>query len=503
MENVQQLRNVAEVTAPETNTRQPCNIEAEQALLGAILSNNDVFTAISDTIDTQHFYDPVHRDIFELLSNRINRNSFASPVTLKNFAEKISGLSDLGGIDYLFKLADSAISIHACKDFAKEIFDLARRRDLIALGSDLADKAREIDTKSTVGDLIEESEQQLFQLSESGQRTTGFQSFLKSTIASVEIAKKAANSFKGLAGLATGFVDLDKKLGGLQPSDLLIVAGRPSMGKTALATNIAFNVAKNFNKYGRTNDASSAEGGYVGFFSLEMSSDQLCTRILSEHSQVMATQLRRGQLKNPDFRRFTDSARELQQLPLFIDDTPALTIAQLATRARRQKEMHGLDLLIVDYLQLVHPTSQRNSVVHEVSEISRGLKAIAKNLNIPVIAISQLSRQVEQRDDKRPQLSDLRDSGSIEQDADVVMFVYRQAYYEERKKPEESDQAEMAKWTDKMEKISRKAEVIIGKQRHGPIGTVELSFDANYTRFGNIATQDYKEYDSHSSDFAN
>ena len=506
MENVTPIRTGQMPTWLESVTdasgQQPCNIEAEQAILGAILSNNDVFSIVSEVLRSEHFFDPLHRSIFELLNDRITRNSYATPVSLKAFSGSIQGLSEVGGINYLFKLADSAISIHACKDYAREVYDLSRRRELITIGQEMIDKAKVADAKLTVGDLIEDSEQQLYNLSETGRRSQSFQSFLKATTSAVELAKLAASRHSGLAGLSTGLIDLDQKLGGLHPSDLLIVAGRPSMGKTALATNIALRVAKNYNKYGHTGDETSAEGGHVGFFSLEMSADQLATRVLAEACRITSSELRRGQLQKSDFHRFVQAARDFQNLPLFIDDTPALTIAQLSTRARRLKETHDLHLIVVDYLQLVRPTSERNSVVHEVSEISRGLKALAKNLNIPVIAVSQLSRQVEQREDKRPQLADLRDSGSIEQDADVVMFVFRQAYYLERKKPDESKPAEMTEWRAKMDEISRNAEIIIAKQRHGPIGTVELTFDAKFTQFGNKAQPGYSDPRVSSSDFS-
>ncbi len=505
-----EIRSLRDVSSPvektEESPQQPCNIEAEQALLGAILSNNDVLSTITSIIDENHFFDPVHRKIFQLCKERISQDRFASPVTMKAFIGEISGLSDLGGVDYLYKLADSAISIHACNDYAQEIFDLSARRAMIAIGENLSFRARKADIETSVSDLIEETEQNLFEISETGTRSIGFQSSLKGATEVVEIVKRASDSYDGLSGLSTGFIDLDKKLGGLQASDLIIIAGRPSMGKTALATNIAYNVAKNFDAYGRSKDKGSTVGGYVGFFSLEMSLTQLSTRILAEKTGIPSSQIRRGlrsgQPAFDDWERLVEAANEYGKLPLFTDDTSSLTIAQLASRARRQKQTNGLDLLIVDYLQMVSPTSKRSSVVHEVAEVSRGLKAIAKNLNIPVIAVSQLSRQVEQRDDKRPQLSDLRESGSIEQDADVVMFVYREAYYEGRKKPDESDQIKMMEWTNKMEEISRKAEVIIGKQRNGPIGTVELTFNANLTQFGNAARKGDTEYDGNPSDFA-
>ncbi len=508
MENVTPIRNIDRNIRPEQPAGgalppgQPCNIEAEQALLGAIITNNDLFASISEIVQAEHFYDPVHRGIFQLLSDLINRNSYASTVTLQALADSVPGLSELGGGVYLAKLVASSTFIHASKDYAKEVYDLARRRSLIEFASQLTEKVRKPDAKTSVSDIIDESEQTLYNLSEIGRLQTGFQPFLNATTSAVQLAKLATSRQSGLAGLPTGFTDLDNRLGGLHPSDLIIVAGRPSMGKTALATNIAFNVARNFNSFGATGDSSSSDGGHVGIFSLEMSSAQLAGRILSEDCRITTSELRRGRLATADFKRYAESARRLHTLPLFIDDTPALSIAQLATRARRLKRMQDLHLLVVDYLQLVRPTSERNSVVHEVSEVSRGLKAIAKDLDIPVIAVSQLSRQVEQREDKRPQLADLRDSGSIEQDADVVMFVYRQAYYEERKKPDEDDNEAMEKWREKMDKILRKAEVIVSKQRHGPIGTVEMTFDASYTRFGNKALEGHSEDVIKSADFA-
>ena len=502
MDNVTRIRTADSQAAvpPALDPAQPplCNIEAEQAILGAILSNNDVYSPVSEVIGAEHFFDPVHAGLFELLSERMDRNSRVSPVTLKTFVENVRGLAEVGGVEYLFKLAESAISVHASRDYAKEVYDLARRRELVALGREISDKAAKIEARRTVADLIHESEVQLYRLSETGQRDTGFQSFLKAATAAVEQASVASKRKSGLAGLPTGFIDLDSKLGGLHPSDLVIVAGRPSMGKTALATNIAFHVARNHSKGG----FGGSEGGYVGFFSLEMSSAQLAARILAETSRITTSQLRRSQLNADDFQRYALAARDLQSVPLFIDDTPALTISQIATRARRMKEMHNLHLLVVDYLQLVRPTADRDSRVNEVSEISRGLKAIAKDLDIPVIAVSQLSRQVENRDDKRPQLADLRDSGSIEQDADVVMFVFRQEYYQERTKPDEDDAAKMEKWRLKMDAVSGLAEIIIGKQRHGPIGTVDLTFESKFTLFGNKAKPGFTDPGANSNAFA-
>jgi replicative DNA helicase len=464
----------------------PHNIEAEQQLLGAILVNNDIYDRISSLVKHDHFYEPVHQRIFEIASARIAKNALASPVTLKAFMEDDEGLKELGGAAYLARLAAAAISAYAARDYAQMIYDLAVRRDLIRLGQDIAAQAQKMDVASEPKEQIVEAEQRLYKLAEQGVAERGFQSFLKAVTDAVQMANAAYQRDGGLAGISTGLIDLDKKLGGLHPSDLLILAGRPSMGKTSLATNIAFNIAKAY-RVGRKPDGTEGaiEGGAVGFFSLEMSAEQLAARILSEAAEVPSEQIRRGDMSEAEFRRFVEAAKALESCPLYIDDTPALPISQVAARARRLKRTHGLDVLMVDYLQLLRGTS-KESRVQEVSEITQGLKAIAKELNIPVIALSQLSRNVESREDKRPQLSDLRESGSIEQDADVVMFVYRDEYYREREKPGEDELDKMATWQAKMEQVHGKAEVIIGKQRHGPIGTVELSFEGQFTRFGNL-----------------
>ena len=465
----------------------PHNIEAEQQLLGAILTNNDVYDRIAALVKSEHFFDPVHQRIFEKAAARIQKNALASPVTLKPFFEDDEGLKELGGAAYLVRLAGAAISAFAARDYAQMIYDLAVRRELIALGRDISARAAKVDIQSEPREQITEAEQRLYKLGEQGVAERGFTSFLKAVTEAVNSANAAYQRGGGLAGISTALVDLDRKLGGLHPSDLLILAGRPSMGKTSLATNIAFNIAKAYRR-GRLPDGSegAVEGGVVGFFSLEMSAEQLAARILSEASEVPSEQIRRGDMTEAEFRRFVEAAKALESCPLYIDDTPALPISQVAARARRLKRTHGLDVLMVDYLQLLKGTGRGESNrVQEVSEITQGLKAIAKELNIPVIALSQLSRTVESRDDKRPQLSDLRESGSIEQDADVVMFVYRDEYYHERLKPAEDD-PRFAEWLDKMNRVHGKAEVIIGKQRHGPIGTVELSFEGRFTRFGNL-----------------
>jgi replicative DNA helicase len=489
MTEITALRSMVPATAATPSEAEvlPHNIEAEQQLLGAILTNNDVYDRISSVVKAEHFFDPVHQRIFEIAAARIQKNALASPVTLKAFLEDDAGLKELGGPSYLVRLAGAAISAYAARDYAQMVYDLAVRRELIQLGRDIAAMAAKVEVASEPRDQIIEAEQRLYKLGEQGVAERGFQSFLKAVTDAVNVANAAYQRDGGLAGISTGLIDMDKKLGGLHPSDLLILAGRPSMGKTSLATNIAFNIAK-AHKRGRLPDGSdgAVEGGVVGFFSLEMSAEQLAARILSEASEVPSEQIRRGDMTEAEFRRFVEAAKALEACPLYIDDTPALPISQVAARARRLKRTHGLDVLIIDYLQLLKGSSKDNRV-QEVSEITQGLKAIAKELNIPVIALSQLSRAVESRDDKRPQLSDLRESGSIEQDADVVMFVFREEYYREREKPGDHELEKMAQWQALMESVHGKAEVIIGKQRHGPIGTVELSFEGRFTRFGNLA----------------
>jgi replicative DNA helicase len=472
------------VQAPET---MPHSIEAEQQLLGAILTNNDIYDRIASIIGPKHFYDPVHARIFEISAARIAKNNLASPVTLKAFMEDDEGLQELGGPAYLARLAGAAISAFAVRDYARMIYDLAVRRDLIALGRDISAKAATVDVASEPREQIVEAEQALYKLAEQGQTESGFQPFLSAIRDAVNVANAAYQRDGGLSGVSTGLIDMDKKLGGLHRSDLLILAGRPSMGKTSLATNIAFNVAKAYRR-GQLPDGTegAVDGGVVGFYSLEMSAEQLAARILSEAAEIPSQQIRSGDMTEPEFRRFVDAAKALEACPLYIDDTPALPISQLAARARRLKRTHGLDVLIIDYLQLVRGTGKNENRVNEISEITMGLKAIAKELDIPVIALSQLSRQVENREDKRPQLSDLRESGSIEQDADVVMFVFREEYYKEREKPGDHELDKMAVWQEEMERLHGRAEVVIGKQRHGPIGTVELSFEGRFTRFGNL-----------------
>lgn len=470
----------------------PHSIEAEQAVLGALLVNNEVYDRIASIVKTEHFYDPVHGRIFEVISGRIKKNALASPVTVKAFMMDDPGLAEIGGPSYLARLAAASVSVFAARDYAHMIYDCAIRRDLIILGQEISDNAAAMNVETEAKDQITDAEQRLYTLSEQGSLDKGFQAFIKPLSDAVKVAANAYQRDGRLSGLSTGFQDLDTKLGGLHDSDLLILAGRPSMGKTALATNIAFQIVKAYKK-GELEDGTegTVSGGVVGFFSLEMSSEQLASRIISEASEVESHRIRTGRLTEDEFRRFVEASKVIENCPLFIDDTPALSIAQIAARARRLKRTHGLDVLILDYLQLARSANARDNRVYEVSEITQGLKAIAKELEIPVIALSQLSRQVESRDDKRPQLSDLRESGSIEQDADCVMFVYREEYYKEREKPAENEMEKMAEWQTTMESVMGKAEVIIGKQRHGPTGSIELQFDGKYTRFSNLAKHKY------------
>ena len=480
---------------------QPHNIEAEQALLGALLLNNETFDRIAAIIEPHHFYDPVHGRIWETAARRIQKNALASPVTLKPFLADDEGLAELGGTDYLARLAGAAISIIAARDYAQTIRDLAMRRDLIRIGEEIQGRAADFAEDVEPPEQITEAEQSLYSLAEKGKYDGGFVNFSKAATDAVNIVNAAFQRGGGLGGIASGLSELDYKLGGLRPSDLLILAGRPSMGKTALATNIAFNIAKKHRR-GEKPDGTegTVDGGVVGFFSLEMSSEQLANRILSSESRIKSHELLQGKLSEEQMRDFIQVARDLEHIPLYIDDTPALPISGLAARARRLKRQFGLDVLVIDYLQLLRPASNKDQGrVNEVSEITQGLKAIAKELDIPVIALSQLSRQVESRDDKRPQLSDLRESGSIEQDADVVMFVFRESYYHDRLKPPEDDE-KFPEWQQRAERLHGRAEVIIGKQRHGPIGTVDLHFEDSFTKFSDPVQDRYGGYEG--SDFS-
>lgn len=462
----------------------PQNEEAEQTLLGALLRDNRHFEKIGDRLRPEHFFFAVHGRIFDAVRTLIERNQTASPVTLKNYFEKDGDLSEIGGAAYLADLVTNTLSIVDPAHYSDVIYELHLRRELIALGEGVVNDCHDLKLDSTAMDTIEGLESRLFALAETGEARSGFSTLRDSVAIALDLAEKAFNRDGAVAGVTTGLRDMDEMLGGLHPSDLLILAARPSMGKTALAVNFAYNAARRYAESG------GKEGGRVGFFSLEMSSDQLATRILAERSGISGDRIRKGMVKANELQSFIEASHELTQVPLYIDDTPALSIGAVRTRARRLKRQHGLDMIIVDYLQLLRGSGSRQSSenrVVEVSEITRGLKAIAKELEVPVVALSQLSRAVEQREDKRPQLADLRESGSIEQDADVVMFIYREEYYMSRAEPDVENAEKHLAWQEKMERVHNIAEVIVAKQRHGPIGTVRMVFDPDLTRFSDLA----------------
>jgi replicative DNA helicase len=471
----------------------PHNIEAEQALLGAILVNNEAFYRVSDFLEARHFYEPVHQKIFELSSQLVRAGKVASPVTLKTF---LPADADIGGLtvsQYLARLAAEATTVINAQDYGRTIYDLSVRRALIVIGEDMVNEAYDAPVDFAPAKQIEEAERRLYEVAESGRYEGGFQAFAQALTTAVDMAAKAYQRDGKLSGIATGLNDLDARMGGLQPSDLIIVAGRPGMGKTALATNIAYNIAKAWQGEVRPDGhITTVNGGIVGFFSLEMSAEQLATRIIAERTGIPSSTIRRGGISEQDFEVIRDVSLELQNMKFFVDETGGLSIAQLAARARRLKRQRGLDLLVIDYIQLLQGSSRRGQEnrVQEITEITTNLKALAKELQVPVIALSQLSRQVESRDDKRPQLSDLRESGSIEQDADVVLFVYREEYYLQNKEPRPGTE-EHLKWQIEMANVHGKAEVIIAKQRHGPTGTVQLQFDGSVTRFSDLAPQDH------------
>jgi replicative DNA helicase len=489
----EKLKQVSSADEALTFRQPPHNLEAEQALLGAILVNNEALDRVSGFLSPEHFFDPLHGRIYETLATLIHAGKTATPITVKTFFENVEPIdANMTVPQYLGRLAANATTIINAAEYGRTIYDLSTRRSLIIIGEDLVNTAYDSAVDHPPRSQIEEAESRLYSLAEQNKYGKGFESFKSALITAVEMANSAFQRAGHLSGASTGLSDLDNKLGGLQRSDLIILAGRPSMGKTALVTNIAYNVAKAYRGERQADGTmKTMDGGVVGFFSLEMSSEQLATRILAEQAEISSEKIRRGMIDENEFRKLSEVASEMSRIPLYIDQTGGITIAQLSARARKLKRQHGLDLLVVDYLQLLAGSKASSSAnrVQEITEITTGLKALAKELVVPIIALSQLSRQVEQREDKRPQLSDLRESGSIEQDADVVMFVFREEYYVERTKPAEGT-PEFADWMTKMSQVSGKAEVIIGKQRHGPVGTVELAFEGQYTRFGNLA-RDY------------
>ncbi len=492
-ENIAQLPALRAVSGQPTAPRaMPHTIEAEQALLGAILVNNTVFEKVGEMLKPDHFYDPVHQRIFESIATLIQRGQIADPKTLRGLFENDPALANVGGAQYLGDLAASIITVINALDYGHLIHDLYLRRQLITLGEDIVNEAFQQDLDKPAIKQIEETEHCLFELAQTGELNRGFVKLEKSLAISLRMADEAFKRDSHVTGITTGLRDLDRKLGGFQKSDLVILAGRPSMGKTALATNIAINAARAYA------DSVGKEGGAVAFFSLEMSSEQLATRLLGDYSSVPSDKIRRGEIKQDDFTKFVEATSFLSHAPLYIDDTPGLGVASLRTRARRLKRMvPHLGLIVIDYLQLLHGSAKSaDNRVQEVSEITRGLKGLAKELEVPVLALSQLSRAVESREDKHPQLADLRESGSIEQDADVVMFVYREEYYHARSEPtrradegEEKFNQRYQRWMERGEEVRNIAEILIAKQRHGPIGTVPLHFDGQFTRFSNLERQ--------------
>ena len=471
--------------------------EAEQALIGALLYDNEVWHTVDALVKPEHFYNPVHRILFKTIGSLIRTGRLADAIVLKNMFVRDETLGEIGGVEYLALLLDMAAPAVTAPEYAKLVFDMAMRRELIRLGREMSTRAADLVSEMKPSDQISEAEGALFNLAEIGGTQSGFVSFEDALVQSIEMANAAYARDGSLSGISTGLIDLDQQLGGLHKSDLIILAGRPSMGKSSLAANIGFHVAKQY-KFERdaAGNKKTIAGGVVAMFQLEMSSEQLATRLLSEQAEVSSFRIRRGDITREQYDRVREAAVEINSIPLYIDDTGGLSIGALAARCRRLKRQKGLDLIIVDYLQLLTGGAKmrgNDNRVQEVSLITQQLKALAKELNVPVLALAQLSRAVEQRDDKKPQLSDLRESGSIEQDADVVCFVFRKAYYLSRTQPEEGTE-EFLKWQDDMDKYERVAEVIVGKQRHGPIGSVHLSFEAEFTKFGNLAPEDKPGY---------
>jgi replicative DNA helicase len=460
----------------------PCNIEAEQAVIASILVSNDIYDEITSILDSQKFFDPIHVKLYETIETLISKGLLANPITLKNHFENNEGLKELGGQEYLIKITKFSTSVKQAIDYANIVQEMHVRRELIKISQSVLD---EVSTNSDVGTsgetIIQNTEKSLFDLAERGHFNQSFMKFDSALKQTIDMAKSAYQNEEGLVGVPTGLTDLDSRLGGLHKQDLVIIAGRPSMGKTALATNIAFHAAKNIEKKGSKST--------IAFFSLEMSSEQLSTRILSEQSRIRSNDIRRGKVSEKEFEQFIETSKNISELPLYIDETPAITIAAISNRSRRIKRLYGLELIVVDYIQLMKSSGKKEyNRVQEISEITQGLKALAKELNVPVLALSQLSRAVEHRDDKKPQLADLRESGSIEQDADIVMFVFRESYYLQNKEPTVGS-IEHAEWQTKMNEISHLADIMISKQRHGPTGNVKVEFEAMYTKFKDLVSK--------------
>ena len=460
----------------DTFKELPNNIEAEQAVIGSILVTNEIFDEINTIISSINFYDPMHQKIFSAIESLIYKGMLANPITLKNYFENEK--DDLNVPEYLVKVTKFSTSSRQATEYSRIIYDMFVRRELIKISEQTIDTAKLNDLDISGQNIIENSERLLFDLAEKGSFNSSLVKFDEAMKQTIEMASAAYKNEEGIVGVPTGLTELDDRLGGLHQSDLIIIAGRPSMGKTALATNIAFHAANKLQESGRKSS--------IAFFSLEMSSEQLSTRILAEQSRIRSNDIRRGKISDEQFDKFIETSKNIAELPLYIDETPAISIAAMSNRARRIKRLFGLDMILVDYIQLMSGSlNNKDGRVQEISQITQGLKAIAKELSVPVVALSQLSRAVEQRDDHKPLLSDLRESGSIEQDADVVMFVYRAAYYLQRKEPQAAT-VEHAEWQAKMSEISHLAQILIAKQRHGPIGNIDLEFEESFTKFKDL-----------------
>ncbi|PTM98787.1 replicative DNA helicase [Mycoplana dimorpha] len=475
----------------------PSNIEAEQALLGAILVNNDAYYRVSDFLKPIHFHEPLHRKIYELAGDTIRMGKIATTITLKTHLPADGRVGDLTIPQYLARLAAEAVTIINAEDYGRAIYDLALRRSLITIGEDMVNIAYDAPLDMPPQNQIEDAERRLFELAETGRYDGGFQSFNDAVAQAIDMAGAAFERDGSLSGISTGILSLDARMGGLQRSDLIVLAGRPGMGKTSLATNIAYNIAAAYEPEVQADGSFKAKnGGVVGFYSLEMSSEQLATRIISEQTEVSSSKIRRGDISEHDFEKLVACSQMMQKVPLYIDQTGGISIAQLSARARRLKRQRGLDCIVVDYIQLMTGSGKSSdNRVQEITQITTGLKALGKELNVPIIALSQLSRQVENREDKRPQLSDLRESGSIEQDADVVLFVFREEYYVKNLEPRDEFDPKYEEWKMQFEKVKGTADVIIAKQRHGPTGTVKLAFQSEFTRFTDLADPSFSQYE--------
>ena len=465
----------------------PYNDEAEKQLLGAIFINNESYHKVSDFLLPEHFFLQPHQEIYEKIGKLIQMGKVASPITLQPFYSSDDQIADIPAVQYLVDIAKNPTTLINVRDYGHTIYELSLRRGLINIGEEMVDLAYESPIDNTPAAQVEEAEKKLYQLMESGSNLKGFISLPSAVAMTIEMADAAFKREGKLTGISTGLVDIDLKMGGLQQSDLIVIAARPGMGKTALATNIAYNVASHY-RTEKQEDGSlkTVEGGIVGFFSLEMSAEQLATRIVSEQTETPSSDIRRGGIDQGQFDKIVEFSKLSEEIPLYVEETGGISIGALVSRARRLKRQKGLDLIVVDYIQLLTAAKYQGNRVQEIAEITTGLKALAKELNVPIIAISQLSRQVESRENKRPQLADLRESGAIEQDADVVLFIYREAYYIEQDKPDESSE-EFADWFEKFKKVENLADVIIAKQRHGPTGKIEMAFHGAYTRFSCFA----------------